>query len=1238
MIQSAKDLMTWLPLNVHSQYSVLGATSSIQQLVQRAKELGFSALALTDSGNLHGAVDFFKACNQAKIKPLIGIEIFEAPGSRKTKAKEPHQPAYFPITLIAKDQEGYRHLCQLSTLSYSEGFYYVPRIDRQLLKQCAKGLIALTGSMRGKIGHYLQRKESEKAQEEICELYDLFKGDLYLQLQDYSMSEENLQKDQIADESWLLQRHRDEVKSQLELNDFLRRQSKAHGIRAVVSQECYFLKREDWRAHQVLLNICSGEPVELWQRDSQGALASKARNPKRQCLSSHEYYLKSKEQMQELFCSDQSALSSCEEIADKCDLTLDLTTQHYPLYTPQDERLSQKKSSAEILHQMALSAVDARYRSSHLAAIKTLFPDRDPKDLVFERLESEFAVIASKEMSDYLLIVGDFIRWAKDQKIPVGPGRGSGAGSILCYLIGITDIEPLRFQLFFERFINPERASYPDIDVDICMVRRSEVIGYMLARYGSDCVAHIITFGKMKAKLAIKDVGRVLSIPLQKVAELTKLIPEDPKATLESALKNDAQLRQLVQSDEELAKLFDLAQTVEGSIRNTGVHAAGVIIGAQPLVELIPLCVAKESTMPVAQYSMKPLEDLGLLKIDFLGLKTLTCIQEAVDTIERERQITVKWEALALDDQPTFSILNSGKTQGIFQLESSGMQDLARNLHLDRFEEIIAVLSLYRPGPMAMIPSFINRKHGREKIELDHPLLEPILAETYGIMVYQEQVMQIAQRLAGYSLAEGDVLRRAMGKKDRKEMAGERKKFLTGAIAGGIEGRVAETIFEKIERFAEYGFNKSHAAAYGYLTYVTAHLKANFPAEWMAALMTHDSKDTERVADCIAESRRLGIAILPPDVNESKMTFLARKGSIRFALGAVKGMGESAVEAIFNEREQGGDFVDLIDFIERIDPKKVGKKGVEVLVEVGAFDYTGKSRDVMQMAIESLWEKAQINRRNRQRGIISLFAAQEEQRGDLNIPDRPLNPQSPEQILRRERELLGFYLTGNPLDLYKEQKEQLNALDLKVLIDAPEERVIVTTFIVEEIAVKISQKKQQKFAILTISDGIRRLELPLWSDLYLPHAAEIQVNCPFAGIIASDQREGLRLTCHWLCDLKKVGHDEIKTAQSVLLRLENNRFKGERGLKTKRSSFVGNEKNSSLPAIRISFDLNRVRLSDICKLKKLVRQSPGASPLEIAFCHGKKAHVLKADIAYSISSDAAWLPEVFQWHCVLKAT
>ena len=1222
--------MSWQPLNVHSQYSVLQATSSIDNLVARAKALDFKAMALTDSGNLHGAVEFSKACKSAGIQPLIGIEVFEAPISRKVKVKEPNSPAAFSLTLIAKSSIGYRNLCRLSTESYLEGFYYVPRIDRLLLQECSEGLIALVGSPKSRIGHHLRRKEQELARQELRDLQGLFGKDLYLRLQSYEMSQEHLRCDAINDESWLLQRYRDEIAFQSELNEFLQKSAADVGAQTVISQECYFLERDDWRAHQVLLNVCSGETMEIWQRDAHGKPSFKARNPKRQTLSSHEYYFKSRAQIEQLFPGCDEALKAPSRIAAKCDFELDFTKRHYPVFpAPLGPKGERPRSAAQVLNALARASVQKRYGPVQLAAVQALYPDQDPMQVVLQRLESEFEVIASKEMADYLLIVGDFIGWAKEQKIPVGPGRGSGAGSILCYLIGITDIEPLRFQLFFERFINPERTSYPDIDVDICMVRRPEVIGYLLSRYGADCVAHIITFGKMKAKLAIKDVGRVLNVPLAKVVELAKLIPEDPNATLSDALRSDRQLQALSQEDEETRQLLELAKTVEGSIRNTGVHAAGVIIGGEPLVQVIPLCVAKDSAMPAAQFSMKPLEELGLLKIDVLGLKTLTCIQEAVDAVERLRQQSLNWTDLPLDDAPTYALLNQGKTQGVFQLESGGMQDLARNLHLDRFEEIIAVLSLYRPGPMEMIPSFISRKHGREPIELDHPWLDQILSETYGIMVYQEQVMQIAQKLAGYTLAEGDVLRRAMGKKNREEMAGQRKKFLAGAKSKGIERQVAELIFGKIEKFAQYGFNKSHAAAYGYLTYATAYLKANFPAEWMAALMTHDNKDTERVADCIAESRSLGLCILPPDVNESGTTFGAAGKSIRFALSAVKGIGEGAVEAILRERQKGV-FVDLDDFIRRVDARKLGKKGIELLVEVGAFDFMHKPRDALRLAIEPLWERAQKQRRDRQKGVISLFAIEEKEQVQTLIPDKVPDPLTPAALLRRERELLGFYLTGNPLDLLKENLAKIEAIPLKAVLEDNSPKALITAFIVEEITIKLSQRTQKKFAILTVSDGVRRLELPLWSDVFQMHAAKLQPNAPLGAVLSVDRSEGVKLTCMWLCDLENLQPDDQKQARSALARARKRN--GSSSMPVKSETPV-----SAKTCLRIWLDMHNLHLSHLRQLKQLALQNPGSSQLELLLSGSvEKIYVLKADIAYSVCVNSPWLNEVSKWKCVTK--
>ncbi len=613
--------------------------------------------------------------------------------------------------------------------------------------------------------------------------------------------------------------------------------------------------------------------------------------------------------MNALFSDLPEAIENTLVIAEKCNVSLDFKTKHYPVYIPPElegksfHHDEQQKAVERYLWSLCEEGIPNRYTPERLAKIQELFPSQDPMKIVRDRLEYEMNVIVPKEMCDYLLIVWDFINWLSEAESQWGQVV-VWAGSIVLYLIGITDIEPIRFHLFFERFINPERISYPDIDVDICMDRRGDVINYTLQKYGKENIAQIITFGTMKAKMTIKDVGRALSIPLSKVNEIAKLVPDDLNITLEKALEKDPDLSRMYENDQDAKTIIKIGLKLEGSIRSTGIHAAGIIISGQPLIELIPICVAKDSDMPVTQYSMKPVELVGMLKVDFLGLKTLTAIQTCVNSIYENTGKKIDWVNLPFDDSNTFDLLNQGKTSGVFQLESAGMQELARNLHLDKFEEIIAVGALYRPGPMDMIPSFINRKHKREPIEYDHPWMVDILSETYGIMVYQEQVMQIASKLARYSLGEGDVLRRAMGKKDAAQMAKEREKFRTGALENGIDEATSMRIFDKMEKFASYGFNKSHAAAYGYLSYVTAFMKANYPGEWMAALMTCDSDDITKLGKFIREAQSMGIAILSPDINEAQGNFIATPQGIRFAMNGIKGVGEGVVEAIVAERKR----------------------------------------------------------------------------------------------------------------------------------------------------------------------------------------------------------------------------------------------------------------------------------------------------------------------------------------------
>lgn len=925
--------------------------------------------------------------------------------------------------------------------------------------------------------------------------------------------------------------------------------------------------------------------------------------------------------MEALFQDIPEAIVNTYAVMEKCHAEIDLKTKHYPVYLPPSlegktyNKEEQSKAVESFLWQLCNEGIAKRYTDERLAKVAEIYPGKDPLQVVKERLDYEMSIIVPKGMSDYLLIVWDFIDWAKNNGIPMGPGRGSGAGSIVLYLIGVTDIEPLRFHLFFERFINPERISYPDIDVDICMDRRNDVIQYTLEKYGKDNVAQIITFGTMKAKMAIKDVGRVLSVPLSKVNEITKLVPEDLNITLEKALEKDADLRQLYENDEEVTRLIDLALRLEGSIRNTGIHAAGIIISGVPLTNLIPICNAKDSEMPVTQFSMKPVEMVGMLKVDFLGLKTLTAIQMCVEAIKAKTQIEIDWINLPLDDQATFNLLNQGKTLGIFQLESGGMQDLAKQLHLDRFEEIIAVGALYRPGPMDMIPSFINRKHGREAIDNDHPWMKDILAETYGIMVYQEQVMQIASKLANFTLGEGDVLRRAMGKKDMDQMAKQREKFRTGALENSIDEATSMLIFDKMEKFAAYGFNKSHAAAYGYLSYVTAYFKANYPKEWMAALLTCDRDDISKVAKFIRESQAMGIAMLPPDVNEAGNAFQATPQGIRFAMTGIKGIGEGVVEAIIQERNQRGHFKSFYDFFNRIDVKKVGKKTIENLVEAGCFDFTGWSRDALIQTIDPLFETIIKEQKEKALGVMSLFSLMGETSETKFKKPPEVKLKTPRQvILNKEKALLGFFLTGHPMDDYKSILQRLSCVPLRHLDQMDHDTVFRSAFIVESVQIRIAAKTQRKFAILMISDGIERQELPIWSDIYEEKSQLLLENQLLYAVLQLDKKEGeARLSCRWLDDLTLANEEMMDACDKAYDKAKHQaaRFAAQKSAAkntpAKPKPLEGEKTMHKPERLVIKLDADQTRLSHILSLKRVFEKHRGSIPVEVLFYSGERS-------------------------------
>jgi len=1197
--------MTWIPLNVHSQYSILDSTASVSALVERAKAFGIASLAITDQGNLYGAIDFYKACKAAGIKPILGCKIWVAPHSRLDKKKIPGMPCGFPITLLAKDAAGYKNLCKLSSVGFLEGFYYQPRIDKEIIQQFYKGLICLSGPAQGPIGHAILEGNEENLLHEIEWYQTLFGQDFYFEIQRYPFVDEYV-------ESWLKQKAHDFVASQEKVNQKLVELSQVKGIPLVATNEIHYIERSDWQAHEILLNIQSGEPCEIWERDSQGNAKNKAPNPKRETRATCEFYFKSPDVMKELFVDLPQAIAESVKIADKCHCELDFKTKLYPIFIPPgleginmapQERL---KAAEAFLRGLCVEGIKTRYSAERLSHVQRIYPDKDPLQVVADRFEYEFNILTSKGMSDYMLIVYDFISWAKKHHIPMGPGRGSAAGSIISYLIGITDIEPLRFHLFFERFINPERISYPDIDVDICMDRRQEVIDYVVSKYGKEKVAQIITFGTMKAKMAIRDVGRVLNVPLSKVNEIAALVPEDPTMTLEKAFQIDPQLTQLMEQDEEARSVLEMAKKTEGSIRNTSTHAAGLIISAHPITDHIPVCTAKDSEMVVTQYAMKPVESVGMLKIDFLGLKTLTSIHKCVDAIAHNTGVRIDWGGLPLDNQATFDLLNQGKTLGVFQLESGGMQDLAKQLHIDTFEEIIAVGALYRPGPMDMIPSFIGRKHGREAIEIDHPLMQPILSETYGVMVYQEQVMQIASILAGYTLGEGDVLRRAMGKKDKEEMSRQRKKFLEGAEKKGIEVEIAARVFDKIEKFASYGFNKSHAAAYAYLSYATAYFKANYPKEWMAALMTCDLHDTAKVAKFIGEARSLHIAVLPPDVNCAGSEFSASSEGIRFAMSGIKGIGEGVVDLILQERRREGPYKSLFDFMQRIDKTRIGKKQIEILCDAGCFDFTSWSRDALRQSVEAMFDQTSREQKEASLGILNLFSLIEEPAPSFIQEPVPIVKSTKLQLLQREKELLGFYLTGHPMDSYKKILSRLSCVPFKDFENLPDGSIFRAAFIIETCQVKISSKSQKKFAILSIGDGLERFELPIWPELFEQCAHFLCENQLLYAICQLERKEGtIHLSCKFLEGLTALDEAKIKVSDDLYDKLKAQAKAPEPKWKAVKSKSAVMEKEE-VKHLRFSLNADTLCLTDILSLKEIFRAFRGKSTVELRFLSGER--------------------------------
>ncbi|MDH5252111.1 MAG: DNA polymerase III subunit alpha [Nitrospira sp.] len=1029
---------SFVHLHLHTQFSLLDGANQIEPLVQQIKAFGQPAVAMTDHGNMFGAIEFYRKAKSAGVKPIIGCEAYMALGSRHAKKDSglAHND-YYHLILLARNLTGYQNLIKIVSKGYLEGFYYKPRIDKELLKEHHDGIIALSGCLSGEIPYLIGQKDMAGAMAVAGEFQEIFgKDQFYLEVQANGLDHQRVAN------AGLMEIH------------------KKLGIPLAGTNDCHYLKKEDAHPHELMLCLQTGKTLS---------------DPNRMKFDTDQLYVKSTEEISAAFAEFPGAVSNTVRIADHCDLELALNKTHLPQYT-----VPQNFTNRETyLEHLTVAGLKERLKER---------PTTRPSALYEQRLREELMVICSMGFAGYFLIVWDIIRFARAQNIPVGPGRGSAAGSLVAYALRITDLDPLEYTLLFERFLNPERVSLPDIDMDFCMDRRGEVINYVVDKYGSDHVAQIITFGTLGAKAAIRDVGRVLELPYAEADKVAKLVPNQLNITLQQALDQEPRLRELTQTDAKIKELMEVAQSLEGLARHASTHAAGVVISEGPLTDHVPLYKGANDEI-VTQYSMGDVEKIGLVKFDFLGLKTLTMIRRAETLINESRpgQPLLIVDGLPFDDHKTFALLSSGKTTGVFQLESSGMRDLLTGFKPDRFEDIIAIIALYRPGPMDLIPDFIKRKQGKVPIVYETPELEPILKDTYGVIVYQEQVMAIAHKVAGFSLGQADILRRAMGKKKPEEMEKLRVQFLEGAKNNSIPEKKAEKLYELIQKFAGYGFNKSHAAAYAVICYQTAYLKSHYPTEFMAALMTTDMGNTDKIMGYFTECRDLGIKVLGPDVNASQKNFAVADGVIRFGLAAIKNVGEGAVESIVVIRNESGPFTSFFDFCRRIDLRKANKRMLEGLIKTGAFDSTGAKRAQLMAVLDQAIEEGAAAQRERELGQTSIFGDEfsgQEASSTLAAPPLPSIPEWDQaQRLTHERELTGFYISAHPLSRYETTIGALSNATTTGLTELSDGKEVKLCGIIASVKTTLT-KKGDRMAYLTLEDLHGTVEVIVFPDLF----------------------------------------------------------------------------------------------------------------------------------------------------------
>ncbi|MCL2674297.1 MAG: DNA polymerase III subunit alpha [Defluviitaleaceae bacterium] len=1073
-------------LHVHTEYSLLDGSARVSELVARAKELGMDSLAITDHGVMFGAVEFYKAAKAQGVKPILGCEVYVTAGSRHNK-ENLRDNANYHLVLLAENEEGYRNLIKLCSLGFTEGFYYKPRVDAELLRQYSSGLIALSACLGGQVPKAILNVSYQAALEQALEYNEIFgQGNFYLEMQDYR-SEQGGGAD---------------FEEQVRVNAALVEMSKETGIPLVATNDVHYVTREDAEAHDILLCIQTNKTVD---------------DEDRMRFPSSEFYLKSPEEMAVLFPHVPEAIENTAKIAQRCNVEIEFNTYRLPKFQVSDDT-----TPLELFTKLCVQGLEARYGAD--------------ADKHRERLKFEIDTIDNMGFVDYFLIVGDFIRYAREQGIIVGPGRGSAAGSIVAYSLGITNIDPIKYGLIFERFLNPERISMPDIDIDFCYERRQEVIDYVVDKFGEDHVAQIITFGTMGARAVIRDVGRAMGMSYQDVDRIAKMIPFELGITIERALKLNSELQTSYQNDEEIGRLIDMSRRLEGLVRHASTHAAGVVICSEPVTEYVPL--SQNDGVITTQFPMGNLEELGLLKMDFLGLRTLTVIQNAVREIERGRGIALDIDTIDFDDPKVYALISAADTEGVFQLESSGMKSFMRELAPNCLEDIIAGISLFRPGPMEFIPKYVKGKRDASSVKYGHETLKSILEPTYGCIVYQEQVMQIVRELGGYSLAQADLVRKAMSKKQTDVMERERINFVAGCAANGIEKSDAERIFNDMTDFAKYAFNKSHAAAYAVLAYQTAWLKVNYPVEFMAALLNSIMDHSGKVAEYIAECKKMSISLLPPDINRAYAGFSVsqeQENTIRYGLAAIKNVGKSAIDHIIAEREQHGEFKSLTDFTGRIDSRDGNKRCIESLIKAGAFDCLGGTRLQYSYVLKNVMDGAVSDKKRKIAGQLSLsdFMGDDAQAEEDVLPD--VGEHALRDLLDAEKEVLGIYLSGHPLSQYEEFIKANTNVTTRDFPTSSEEQdddklkdgdEVSFGGIITKKSVKYT-KTGKPMAFLEVEDMFGSLWVIIFPNIYEANMGKLNVDevAAFKGRVSVKDDEAASLVCN---SLKFYGAEQSK--------------------------------------------------------------------------------------------------------------